>query len=93
MFVYSFVVQCGARPCPDVRLLVIDVPTIFPSSGIGEHLCCWYVSSRRTALLRRTNNLYSHHQLLGSFPTYPLELNELDLSGFTAWALWYVHAT
>ena len=49
------------------------------------------VSDSRTLLVGRTNDRYYHHQVLGSFPTYPLELNGLDLSGFMDWALWYVH--
>jgi hypothetical protein len=42
-------------------------------------------------LVEMTNNRYYRHQVRGSLPTYPLEPNELDLLGFTAWDLWYVH--
>ena len=33
-----------ARPSPNLRLLALDALTVFPSSGISEHLRSWYVS-------------------------------------------------
>lgn len=84
VYANPFALLCWACPSSHISLLALDATTMFPGSGISEHLCYWYVFSGRTILVGVTNNRHYHQQVLGSSPTYPLELNELDLSDFTA---------
>lgn len=43
LFDNPFGVLCRASSSPNISLLAVDALTMFPSGGIGEHLCCWYV--------------------------------------------------
>lgn len=58
VYANPFALLCRACPSSHISLLALNALTMFPSSGISEHLCYWYVFSGRTLLVGVTHKRY-----------------------------------